>query len=124
MSEHHAAPARREPRQVSASVTDAAATFEAEPPTPEMIAGTVGSQVVLADDSAAAAGARGVYPTLEENTLLRDAGYVQMGLDPADPSGELTDPDAPPAPEGGAAPTNVDVPFRRSGRHATQQHNG
>ena len=48
--------------------------------------------------------------------MLRDAGYVQMGLDPADPSGELTDPDAPPAPEGGAAPTNVDVPFRGTGR--------
>ena len=39
----------------------------------------------------------GVYPTIEQNTLLRDAGYVQMGLDPQDPSDELTDPDAPPA---------------------------
>ena len=86
------------------------------PPTPEQIAGTVGAQVVLEPDSAAAAGAKGVYPTVEENTMLRDAGYVQMGLDPADPSGELTDPDAPPAPEGGAAPTNVDVPFRGTGR--------
>ena len=104
--------------EASASVRDAAATFEATPPTPEDIAGTVGAQVVLEPDSAAAAGAKGVYPTIEENTMLRDAGYVQMGLDPADPSGELTDPDAPPAPEGGAAPTNVDVPFRGTGRHS------
>jgi len=108
---------RRPVPEVSASVRDAAATFEATPPTPEDIAGTQGAQVVLPPDSAAAAGAKGVYPTVEENTMLRDAGYVQMGLDPQDPSNELTDPDVPPAPEGGAAPTNVDVPFRGAGRH-------
>jgi hypothetical protein len=111
----------RSPRpvpEVSASVRDAAATFSAEPPTPEEIARTQGAQVVLADDSAAAAGARGVYPDPAKNELLRDAGYLQMGLDPRDPSNELTDPDAPPpAPEGGAAPTNVDVPFRGTGRY-------
>jgi hypothetical protein len=60
----------------------------------------------------------GVYATVEENTLLRDAGYTQMGLDPADPSGELTDPDAPPVVAGEAAPTNVDAPFRGAGRGA------
>ena len=121
MSEHRAVPerGRRPVPEASASVRDAAATFEAEPPTPEDIAGTVGAQVVLEPDSAASAGAKGVYPTIEENTMLRDAGYVQMGLDPQDPSGELTDPDAPPpAVEGGAAPTNVDVPFRGTGRGA------
>ena len=117
-------PQSREVREPSASVRDAAATFEATPPTPEQIAGTVGAQVVLEPDSAAAAGAKGVYATVEENTMLRDAGYTQMGLDPADPSGELTDPDAPPVAAGEAAPTNVDAPFRRSGRHATQQHDG
>jgi hypothetical protein len=125
MSEHRAMPERREDPvrgrrpvpEVSASVTDAAGTFGAEPPTPEDIAGTVGAQVVLPDDSAAAAGARGVYPTIEQNTLLRDAGYVQMGLDPHDPSGELTDPDAPPVTEPGGAPTNVDAPFRGTGRY-------
>ena len=117
MSEQHAASARHERRPVSASVTDAAATFEAPPPTPEDIAGTVGAQVVLDPESAAAAGAKGVYPDIHSNTLLRDAGYAQMGLDPHDPSGELTDPEVPPAPEGGAAPTNVDVPFRGAGRH-------
>ena len=108
---------RRPVPEVSASVRDAAATFEATPPTPEDIAGTQGAQVVLPPDSAAAAGAKGVYPTIEQNTLLRDAGYTEMGLDPQDPSNELTDPDAPPAVEGGAAPTNVDVPFRGAGRH-------
>ena len=97
---------------------DAAATFEAVPPTPEQIAGTVGAQVVLEPDSAAAAGAKGVYPTVEENTMLRDAGYVQMGLDPADPSGELTDPDVPPAAAATEAPSNVDAPFRGTGRGA------
>jgi len=101
----------REPPTVSASVTAGAQAADIEPPTPEQIAGLQGAQVVLAPDSAAAAGARGVYPTIAENTLLRDAGYVEMGLDPADPSGELTDPDAPPAPAEGGAPANVDVPF-------------
>jgi hypothetical protein len=107
---------------VSPSVTAAAATFEAEPPTPEDMARTIGAQVVLEPDSAAAAGAKGVYPTLHENTELRNAGYTEMGLDPHDPSGELTDPEAPlePPPEGAngapatAPPVNRDVP------HATQ----
>ena len=55
MSEHRATPerGRRPVPEVSASVRDAAATFEAEPPTPEDIAGTVGAQVVLEPDSAA-----------------------------------------------------------------------
>jgi hypothetical protein len=99
-------------------VRDAAGTFAAEPPTPEDIAGTQGAQVVLEPDSAASAGAKGVYPTIEQNTLLRDAGYIQMGLDPRDPSNELTDPDVPPEPppvggNGGAtaeAPSNTEVP--------------
>jgi hypothetical protein len=122
MSEQSTASARRERRPVSASVTEAAATFEAEPPTPEEMARTQGAQVVLEPDGAAAAGARGVYPDIDRNTLLRNAGYAQMGLNPHDPSGELTDPEAPPvetppAPEGGAAPTNVDVPFRGTGRY-------
>ena len=59
MPEHHAAPARHEHHgQVSASVTEAAATFEAEPPTPEDIAGTHGSQVVLGPIVRHAAGAK------------------------------------------------------------------
>jgi len=101
----------REPPTVSASITAAATAAAIEPPTPEQIAGLQGAQVVLAPDSAASAGARGVYPTIVENTLLRDAGYVEMGLDPADPSNELTDPEVPPAPAEGGAPANVDVPF-------------
>ena len=119
MTERHGEPVRgrRPVPEVSASVRDAAATFEATPPTPEQIAGTVGAQVVLEPDSAAAAGAKGVYNTVEENTLLRDAGYVQMGLDPQDPSGELTDPEVPPEPAAGGAPTNVDAPFRGTGRY-------
>jgi len=83
----------REPPTVSASITAAATAADIEPPTPEQIAGLQGAQVVLAPDSAASAGARGVYPSIAENTLLRDAGYVDMGLNPNDPSGELTDPE-------------------------------
>ena len=105
----------RERPTVSASVTQAAETFGAEPPTEDQIAGLQGAQVVLEPDSAASAGARGVYPTIVENTMLRDAGYVEMGLDPADPSGELTDPETPPGGgngggDGATAPTNTAVP--------------
>lgn len=86
-----------------------------EPPTQEDWAGTIGAQVVLPPDSAAAAGAKGVYPTIVENTLLRNAGYEEMGLDPVDPSGEVTDPDVPPGGGNGGggevtAPVNTAVP--------------
>lgn len=96
---------------VSPSVLAGAKAADIPPPTPEDIAGTLGAQVVLPVDSAARAGAVGVYPTIAENTLLRDAGYIEMGLNPHDPSGEATDPETPP---GGAAtpgaPTNTTVP--------------
>ena len=46
--------------------------------------------------SEAAAGARGeAGETLAENTKARNEGLEDMGLDPQDPSGELTDPDQP-----------------------------
>jgi hypothetical protein len=65
-----------------------------------------GAQIVLDPASAASQGARGVYNNLEHNTQHRDAGYIEMGLDPADPGSE---------PGGGAPatepPANVDVPF-------------
>jgi len=116
--ERHAPPAKPAPppgrhvSPVSASVQAAAPAAEIEPPTPEEIAGrTQGAQVVLELDSAARAGAMGVYTDIAKNTLLRDAGYVEMGLDTSDPSGESTDTEAPP---GGSttpgAPTVVDVP--------------
>jgi hypothetical protein len=97
---------------VSASITAAAAEAGIEPPTPEQIAGIQGATVVLPPDSAASAGARGVYDDPQMNTALRDAGYVQLGVDPADPGAEPT----PPPPEGGnggtaSAPVNRDVPF-------------
>jgi hypothetical protein len=103
----------------SQSIVEAAAIAGLPPPPDaEAIAiRTQGAQVVLAEDSATRAGAMGIYPTLEQNELLRDAGYIQMGLDPSDPSNELTDPEVPVVPpEGGnggtgAAPVNRDVPF-------------
>jgi hypothetical protein len=102
---------------VPAPVIQGAQQAEIEPPTEEGFAGTIGAQVVLPPDSAAAAGAKGVYPTIVENTLLRNAGYVEMGLDPQDPSNEVTDPDVPPGTGNGGggetptAPTVVDVPL-------------
>ncbi len=65
-------------------------------PTDEQIAGTVGAHVALPPDSKAAQGARGVFPTLQENIDHRDAGLVEMGLDPADPSGSGRDPEPKP----------------------------
>src|SRR4029077_4173863 len=103
--------------EVSASVLAAAQAIQAEPPTPEQIAGLQGAQVVLPPDSAASAGARGVYDNIAAYTLLRNAGYMEMGLDPNDPSGELTDPDpeAPPGNGNGGggtdtAPVNTAAP--------------
>jgi len=98
-------------------VIQGAQQAEIEPPTQEGFAGTIGAQVVLPPDSAAAAGAKGVYPTIVENTLLRNAGYEEMGLDPQDPSNEVTDPDVPPGGGNGGggetptAPVNTAVPL-------------
>ena len=96
---------------VSASITAAATELGLEPPTPEQIAAIQGATVVLPPDSAASAGARGVYDNIEHNTMLRDAGYVELGVDPADPGAEVEVP--PPEGNGGtaSAPVNVDVPF-------------
>ena len=74
---------------VSASITAAASELGLEPPTPEQIAAIQGATVVLPPDSAASAGARGVYDNIEHNTMLRDAGYVELGVDPADPGAEV-----------------------------------
>jgi hypothetical protein len=97
---------------VSASITAAAAELGIEPPTEEQIAGIQGATVVLPPDSAASAGARGVYDDIASNTMLRDAGYVELGVDPTDPGAEVEVP--PPANGNGgtaSAPVNVDVPF-------------
>ena len=102
---------------VPAPVIQGAEQAEIEPPTQEGFAGTIGAQVVLPPDSAAAAGAKGVYGDIVRNTLLRNAGYEEMGLDPQDPSNEVTDPDVPPGGGNGGggetptAPVVVDVPL-------------
>ena len=90
MEEQHTPRRERRPLPaVSASITAAAAELGLEPPTPEQIAGIQGATVVLPPDSAASAGARGVYDNIEHNTMLRDAGYVELGVDPADPGAEV-----------------------------------
>ena len=105
MTEHH------RPVDTKGMVEAAAAAELPPPPDPEMVALRMqGAQVVLEPDSAARAGAMGIYPELQQNEFLRDAGYVQMGLDPSDPSNELTDPDVPvtaPPPEGGNGGTGA-----------------
>ena len=86
---------------------------EEPPPTPEEIA-SQGAQVVLPPGSEAAAGARGTAgETFVENTQARDEGLEDMGLDPQDPSGELTDPE-PPA----TVPSVVDVPHAQQAGNA------
>ena len=116
MEEQHTPLRERRPLPaVSASITAAAAELGLEPPTPEQIAGIQGATVVLPPDSAASAGARGVYDNIEHNTMLRDAGYVELGVDPADPGAEVeVPPDAPPLGNGNGgtaqAPTNTAVP--------------
>jgi hypothetical protein len=116
-----------ERRAANKALAEAAAAANLPPPPdPEDVALRMqGAQVVLEPDSPARAGAMGVYPDLEQNRVLRDAGYIQMGLNPRDPSNELTDPPVPPEgvvpPEGGngeggegeatEAPINVDVPL-------------
>ena len=59
------------------------------------------AQIVLDPASAASQGARGVYDSVELNTMHRDAGYAELGLDPFDPGSE-------PVP---AAPVNTAVPY-------------
>lgn len=59
-------------------------------------AASIGAQVILDYNSPASLGARGgAGETIEENTQARDAHLVELGLDPAAPSG--------PPPVGGAA---------------------
>ena len=64
---------------------------------------TRGAQVVLEPDSDAAIAAKGgAGTTIEENTAAHQAALAEMGLDPVNPSAELTvpDPNAPaPAPQ-------------------------
>ena len=113
MEEQHTPRRERPLPTVSASITAAAAETGIEPPTPEQVAAIQGATVVLPPDSAASAGARGVYDNLEHNTMLRDAGYVELGVDPADPGAEVETP-----PEGGnggnggtaTAPVNTVIP--------------
>ena len=107
MEEQHTPRRERPLPTVSASITAAATAAGIEPPTPEQIAGIQGATVVLPPDSAASAGARGVYDNLEHNTMLRDAGYVELGVDPADPGAEVETP-----PEGGNGGTVAQRPRR------------
>ena len=92
------------------------------PPTPEQVASIQGAQVVLDPASKASEGARGVYNNVHDNTLHRNAGYEEMGLDPHDPSNELTDPDAPPpaADESQTQATRRTSHANRSAEHANR----
>ena len=99
-------PEQRTLRPVPEPVLRGAEAANVAPPSPEDMARLQGAQVVLEPDSAAAVGARGVYDDIKTNEALRNAGYLEMGLDPHDPSGELTDPEGTQG-----APVNRNVPY-------------
>ncbi len=65
-------------------------------PTPEQIAALQGAQVVLDPAGKAAQGAKGIHDYLALNIAHRDEGYVELGLDPHDPNGDVLDPEPPP----------------------------
>jgi hypothetical protein len=65
-------------------------------PTPEDIAALQGAQVVLDPAGKAAQGAKGIHDYLAYNIAHRDEGYVELGLDPHDPNGDVLDPEPPP----------------------------
>ena len=161
-TKHHETHEPRHPDQPppapALSAQDKAAADKAAAETKEaMAAASIGAQIILDYNSDAAVGARGgAAGTVEENTTIRDANLVALGLDPLNCSGPPPSPEQlaarrereagqakeaetappplaratrmsslaagiapdlpPPAPEGGAAPSNVDVPFRGAGR--------
>jgi len=84
----------------SDNLDEAATAAGLTPPTIAEIYGTHGAQVVLDFGGAASLGARGVFKNKDWNTRLRDAGFVQMGLDPNNVTGGWRDNDRPlPTPE-------------------------
>jgi hypothetical protein len=85
------------PRTAAAPTVDpaaAAALREAQ------AASSIGAQVILDFNGDGSLGARGgVGATIEENTMIRDAHLIAVGLDPTNPSGPPTgEPWVPPAP--------------------------
>jgi len=87
------------------------ATAAAPPPgsdmfghTPEqrelMASNSIGAQIILDYNGDGSLGARGgAGGTIEENTMIRDAHLIAVGLDPANPSGPPTgEPWVPPEP--------------------------
>jgi hypothetical protein len=90
--------------------TDAAARPRAGAPKPDPAAlkaareaaasASIGAQVILDFNSDAGQGARGgAGATIEENTMIRDANLIAVGLDPNAPSGPPTgEPWTPPVP--------------------------
>jgi hypothetical protein len=65
-----------------------------------MASNSIGAQIILDYNADGSLGARGgAGATLEENTMIRDAHLIAVGLDPTNPSGPPTgEPWVPPEP--------------------------
>jgi hypothetical protein len=65
-----------------------------------MASNSIGAQIILDYNGDGSLGARGgAGGTIEENTMIRDAHLIAVGLDPTNPSGPPTgEPWAPPEP--------------------------
>ena len=65
-----------------------------------MASNSIGAQIILDYNGDGSLGARGgAGGTIEENTMIRDAHLIAVGLDPANPSGPPTgEPWVPPEP--------------------------
>ena len=95
----------------TAAAEPAAAATLVSGRTPEqlkaMAAASIGAQIILDYNSDASIAARGgAGGTIEENTLVRDADLITVGLDPNAPSGPPTGVpwEPPPPPDARAAP--------------------
>jgi len=101
----------KDDRKKAAAEPKPQATATAAPPgsdmfghTPEqrelMASNSIGAQIILDYNGDGSLGARGgAGGTIEENTMIRDAHLIAVGLDPTNPSGPPTgEPWVPPEP--------------------------
>jgi len=116
------AAAHPDPHQAANTVSGAAAAPPVAAPTISpaqqaaqrelMAASSIGAQIILDYNGDGSLGARGgAGGTIEENTMIRDAHLIAVGLDPTNPSGPPTgEPWVPPA------------PVTAAGRHSVSGH--
>ncbi len=87
--------------RVAATATSGGDMFGHTPEQRELMASnSIGAQIILDYNGDGSLGARGgAGGTIEENTMIRDAHLIAVGLDPTNPSGPPTgEPWVPPEP--------------------------